>query len=83
MNTLKERIDLVKATAAARIPPEARAVMQQATQDLRQSGLLERAVRAGDAVPDFTLSDSEGNAVGLSGLLAFGPVVLSFYRGLW
>lgn len=37
----------------------------------------------GDHAPDFTLSDAVGAPVGLSGLLATGPVVLTFYRGEW
>ena len=32
---------------------------------------------------DFTLPDTTGKPVALSGLLAHGPAVLVFYRGFW
>jgi peroxiredoxin Q/BCP len=36
-------------------------------------------IRVGDKAPDFTLQDTEGKPVALSGLLAEGPVILAFY----
>lgn len=36
-------------------------------------------LKAGDRAPDFSLPDQDGRPVGLSGLLADGPVVLYFY----
>jgi len=78
-------ISLAEQSALARenIPEEKRDVMQDATERLRQSGLVERAVGAGDTAPDFTLPDADGNDVTLSERLKDGPVVLSFYRGGW
>lgn len=37
------------------------------------------SLKVGDKAPDFTLPDSEGKPVMLSGLLAKGPVILAFY----
>lgn len=37
------------------------------------------AVKVGDRAPDFTLPDTDGKPVSLSGLLRGGPVVLAFY----
>jgi peroxiredoxin len=37
----------------------------------------------GDTAPDFSLGDAVGNSVSLTGLLAAGPVVVTFYRGEW
>ena len=50
---------------------------------LRQSGILERALRAGERMPEFTLPDTRARAVALARLLLRGPVVVSFYRGDW
>jgi thioredoxin-dependent peroxiredoxin len=36
-------------------------------------------LRIGDRAPDFTLPDTDGQPVSLSGLLARGPVILAFY----
>src|SRR5262249_51198242 len=55
----------------------------RATMALRQSDILERALKAGEPMPEFTLPDSQGQAVALAGLLRRGPVVVSFYRGDW
>ena len=41
------------------------------------------ALRVGDVAPEFTLPDAFGHVVSLKGLLAEGPLVISFYRGEW
>src|SRR6185312_11184161 len=40
-------------------------------------------LRAGDAAPDFTLDDADGHSVSSRELLVDGPLVVSFYRGVW
>src|ERR1700677_2560785 len=50
---------------------------------VRSSDVLDHALKAGDAAPDFTLPDAFGHEVSLKSLLAEGPVVISFYRGEW
>ena len=52
-------------------------------QGLRDAGVGEGALKAGDAAPDFALASAEGQIVPMAALLAKGPVVLSFYRGKW
>jgi peroxiredoxin len=41
------------------------------------------ALKAGDACPDFALLNAEGDILRAQDLLARGPLVLSFYRGVW
>jgi len=81
--TLQEKLDTMREASKARIPPEARAIMQRSVEDLRASGIMNRIARAGEPAPDFTLPNASGWSVGLKELLARGPVVLSFYRGRW
>jgi hypothetical protein len=81
--TLTERLDTMRAAAKTRIPPEAQAVMQRSIDDVRASGLASRVARVGQPAPKFTLPNAAGEQVSLDGLLARGPVVLSFYRGRW
>jgi peroxiredoxin len=57
--------------------------MQRATDELIASGAAQRALKAGDRAPDFVLPDPEGKPVSSTELLAKGPLVLSFYRGVW
>lgn len=81
--TLEARLATIREAAKTRIPPEARAVMERAVEDLRTSGAMRRVARIGQPAPDFTLPDATGGQVRLRDLLARGPVVLSFYRGRW
>ncbi|MER6141065.1 peroxiredoxin-like family protein [Streptomyces sparsogenes] len=65
------------------IPPEAREVMERAGRELAESGQAARALAVGDQAPRFALPAATGRTVTLDGLLADGPVVLTFYRGAW
>jgi hypothetical protein len=81
--SLEEKLAAIREIAKTRQPPEVRAVMQQATEDLRASGLMDRIVKVGAVAPDFTLPSATGHPVSLASLRAHGPVVVSFYRGRW
>jgi len=86
--TLQAKLDTFKADFEAGKPPYSvpRAVietMHRATQELISSGAAQRALKVGDQAPSFTLQDPEGNAVSSYALLADGPLVISFYRGVW
>lgn len=50
---------------------------------LIETEVAAQAVKAGDKFPSFALTNAEGKLVRLEELLEQGPVVLSFYRGLW
>ncbi len=81
--SLEEKLAAIREMAKTRQPPEVRAVMQKATEDLRASGIMERVARVGAPAPDFTLPNVAGQPVSLAALRARGPIVLSFYRGRW
>ncbi|MEQ5777127.1 AhpC/TSA family protein [Thalassospira sp. NFXS8] len=86
--TLQAKLDAFKADFEAGKPPykvpySVIETMRRATAELIASGAAERALKAGDKLPAFNLSDPEGKAVSSSDLLARGPLVISFYRGVW
>ena len=81
--SLEAKLAAIREGAAKRIPPERLAVMQDATERLRQSGILDHVIKPGAKAPDFTLEDQDGHAVSLSAKLADGPVVMSVFRGFW
>ncbi|PYN16422.1 MAG: hypothetical protein DME05_08450 [Candidatus Rokuibacteriota bacterium] len=81
--TLRERLDTIREASKARIPAEARAVMERSVDDLRASGIMTGIAAVGQKAPDFALPDAAGRTVSLAELRARGPVVLSFYRGRW
>jgi peroxiredoxin len=62
---------------------EALDTMQRATAELIAGGQAQRALKAGDRMPEFTLRDSDGQTLSSRELLAGGPLVISFYRGVW
>ncbi|HLY91020.1 MAG TPA: peroxiredoxin-like family protein [Acetobacteraceae bacterium] len=86
--TLQAKLDAFKADFEAGKPPysvprSVIAIMHRATKELIASGAAERALKVGDKAPAFTLKDPEGNEVSSLALLQNGPLVVSFYRGVW
>ena len=81
--SLNAELDAFKAACSRDWPPEAFALVNQALADLTQTGLQETVLKAGDTAPSFTLPDQEGRLVHSQALLAKGPLVLVFYRGMW
>lgn len=80
---LQEQLDAFRKSFEAQAPKDVLEIMHRATEGLRNSGILERAVKVGDRAPDFSLRNTRGQEVTLRQLLSKGPVVLSFYRGRW
>lgn len=86
--SLQSKLDAFKADFEAGKPPyqvpySVIETMRRATAELIASGAAQRALKAGEKLPAFTLSDPDGNAVSSTDLLAHGPLVISFYRGVW
>ncbi len=81
--TLGEQLQAIREKSRERIPPEARAIMERATDHLRRAGAVDRVVKVGERAPDFTLPNAAGRRIGLADLVRRGPVVLSFFRGRW
>jgi hypothetical protein len=80
---LQQRLDEQRERSAAARPPEVTATIAGAIQTLRDAGIAKRALRVGASAPDFALPNAHGSLVRLGDLLARGPVVLAFYRGVW
>lgn len=81
--SLQEQLDLRRAQFEQKASPEIKEVMRRATADLIASGQAGRALGVGDRVPGFALPDADGKLVTSRDLLAQGPLVLTFYRGVW
>lgn len=86
--TLQAKLDAFKADFEAgkppyNVPPSVIETMRRATAELIASGAAARALKAGDKAPAFTLKDPDGRPVSSADLLRKGPLVVSFYRGVW
>lgn len=80
---LEEKLATTRAAPASRIPPDRQAIMHRATEDLRNSGILDRITPGGGRAPSFELANHDGRRVSSEELLSGGPMVLSFFRGSW
>jgi len=88
MSNLKERLEEFKKTFESGAPPynvtrDIVATMHRATDELKASGIQDRALKIGDAAPDFTLFNQDHVEVSSKELLQKGPMVVSFFRGHW
>ena len=83
MTTLAEKLNEIREGAKQRIPEEVRAIMGKATNELRESGIMNRALKDGDNLPSFELPNRDGEMVLSADLLQRGNLILTFYRGVW
>ncbi|HYL79668.1 MAG TPA: AhpC/TSA family protein, partial [Candidatus Acidoferrum sp.] len=67
---LQQQLNAFKVRFEATAPPEALAIMHRATEDLRQSGLLNHVLKVGDRAPEFALPNQLGKSVRSRDLLA-------------
>lgn len=67
----------------AEAPAERRELYERGIEQVRESGVLERAKSVGDRAPMFRLPAADGGSIGLASLLTEGPVVIVWYRGGW
>ena len=81
MNSLASDLAAFRAEFMGKVPAEIRDAMERADAELIASGIVEKALKAGNKAPAFTLPDVTGDDIALRDLLKSGPVVLSFYRG--
>ena len=62
---------------------ELKVIMDNATQDLANSGIVENSLKVGDKIPKVQLPNAVGKIVELQTLLKSEPIVITFYRGQW
>ncbi len=81
--SLNQRNALILKNFLDSLEDDKRKAMFRSFRRLRDSNIGSAAVNTGDMAPGFTLPNFAGDSIGLSNMLAMGPVVLSFYRGGW
>jgi hypothetical protein len=79
---LKRRLKTI-ADGLSAMAPEASETLHGFIEDLRATGIEDRALRVGDRAPDFDLEAADGSRVSLESVTARGPAILTFYRGRW
>ncbi len=80
---LQDKLNKLKVNFEKQAPKETLEIMHKATDDLRKSGILERALKVDDTMPEFKLENTEGNRIRSKDIFDKKRIVLSFYRGKW
>ncbi|UDL96737.1 AhpC/TSA family protein [Lichenihabitans sp. PAMC28606] len=80
---LQGKLDALKLAFDAAVPPAVSEALHRGTKELIASGAQNRALKAGDIAPEFTLPDADGTSISSKALLTEGPLVVTFYRGAW
>ena len=80
---LQQDLDAFRAKSEEQIPGNFKAIMHRATEDLRASGILDGTIKVGDPLPPFQLTNQVGETISSDEILAGGPLVISFFRGVW
>jgi peroxiredoxin len=82
--SLQDQLDRITQNTRALVQPERLAVSERATEDLFNTGIEDRTLKAGAQAPAFTLEDAlTHKSVRSADLLALGPLVINFFRGRW
>jgi peroxiredoxin len=80
---LKPTLDAVTAKYSASMPADRKQSYEAAVTKIKDTGVMDTALKAGSKAPDFTLNDAAGKPVALAEMLKQGPVVVTWYRGGW
>ncbi len=81
--SLSKQLAEFRAGWHASVPEKMKTVMEAHIAHLGASGIAKRAKQVGDRAPDINLPDQHGQMFDVAGLLAKGPVIVTFYRGGW
>ena len=81
--SLQTKLDHMREKFESTAPPEALEIMHRSTNDLLASGIMDGVLKTGDRAPEFSLTDHNNNLISTASLLSNGPLVISFYRGVW
>jgi peroxiredoxin len=81
--SLRDQLAERKELSAKYVPPEVLAIHARVVDELKQSGIAERALQAGSTAPQFELPDQHGRPMSSADAFTKGPLVVCFIRGRW
>ena len=82
-SSLSEDLDRFVKEFIDKAPEDVKSDFNKGVDEVRNSGILRKAINVGDNAPEFTLVNAIGEYVSLYDQLEKGPVVLVWYRGGW
>ena len=81
--SLKAQLDTCRRDYEANAEPHVVDAARRSIKALAETGLVAKAVKAGETAPLFRLRCGPGGFINLSDLLDRGPVIVSFFWGDW
>ena len=81
--SLKAELKALQTRLEAGRPADVVATMHRAVEERRTSGAADRVLKMGDQAPEFVLPNAAEQLIDSRGLLAKGPLIVTFYRGRW
>jgi peroxiredoxin len=81
--TLKQKIQDFQKEIIPKIPEEVLSTIMRTSEELAERNLEAGALKNGDTIPSFELTDALEEARSSDQFLKNGPLVISFYRGGW
>ena len=81
--SLKAQLEACRRECEANAEPHLVDAVRRSIQGLAETGLVARAVKAGETAPRFRLRCRRGGFINLFDLIHRGPVVISFLWGDW
>jgi len=80
---LNTKLSAMSQESAAKLDPAIAQIMKESRQQLEDSGLLKQVLGQGEKMTDFVLLDSAQNEFSSREALKKGPLLISWYRGIW
>lgn len=83
MTTLNSQIRNLIGTLRDTLPAELNNLLEQGAGEISALDIVERALKVGDMIPAFELDRYGGGRARALDYLETGPLVITFYRGVW
>lgn len=83
MMKLQQQLKQITAAGFDRMPQPIAKILVDGIEEIKNDGLKNRALKVGDSIPDFQLTDINYQQHTLSNLMHKDFLVLNFYRGGW
>lgn len=81
--SLKSLLDDKKADFELNADESKKKIYKEGIEAVKNSGIMDNALKVGDLAPNFTLNNALGEPVSLHEYLKKGKVILTWYRGGW
>ncbi len=81
--SFQDTLEQLRARIEGNLPPSSLRIMHDATAALKATGIERGVLGVGQVAPDFALPNAEGELRRPGDALLRGPLVLTFYRGVW